>query len=109
MVRATYAEVKKLFGGNYPGSWDDTSVGNLCAMVDDELDAFEISTSDASAIELANLYVYRRIIHAQWAHGDMTRPEPVIWTKAMQELKDKLSDEGTYEFATTVDTVDEDG
>ena len=109
MVRATYAEVKKLFGGNYPGSWDDTSVGNLCAIVDDELDVYELSTSDDSAVDLANMLVYRRIIHAQWAHSDMSKPEPVVWDKSMTEWLNRLSDEGTYEFATTADTVDEDG
>ena len=110
MVRATYGEVYKLFGGaSWPAGWSDANVTNLCAIVDDELDEYELSASDQGAVTLANMIVYRRILHAVWALGPMTTPEPRIWTQDLLDLRNRLSDEGTYEFMTTIDTVDEDG
>jgi hypothetical protein len=109
MVRATAAEVIKLNGGNYLAGWDATSVGNLCAIVEEELDEYEIAATGSGPVTLANMLVHRRMINANWAAGPMTAPEPVVWTKDLIELKNRLQSEGTYIYATTVDMVsDED-
>ena len=110
MVRATAAEVVKLFGNTYPPGWTSTTVGYICDIVDDELDEYELSTSDQGAITLANLVVYRRVIHSQWASagGILTgMNEPKIWTQDLIDLRDRLADEGTHEFFAPVDTVND--
>jgi len=110
MVRATATVVKRMFGDAYPPGWTATTVGYWCDYVDDELDEYELSTSSAGAINLANLLVYRRVEHAIWmsAGGPMTgQQEPKIWTEDLLELRRRLADEGTYEFVTVVDTVND--
>ena len=110
MVRATAAEVVKLFGNTYPAGWDATTVGYLCAIVDDELDEYGLSASDQGAVTLANYLVYRRIIHATWAAAGgilSGQNEPKVWTDDLVELKNRLAEHGTYEFVASVDTVND--
>ena len=110
MVRATAAEVVKLFGNTYPPGWTATTVGYICDSVDDELDEYELSTSDQGAIALANQLVYRRVIHAIWAAagGILTgHNEPKVWSQDLIDWRDRLADEETYEFVASVDTVND--
>ena len=92
--RATVAEVKKMWGGTLPANWTtEADVTNLCGQVDEEVDSktypVVLSTSDATVAQLCNEVVYRRMIHANWAHrGGPPAEEPVIWT---QDLLDRLA------------------
>ena len=101
MVRATVGEVKKLFGGTLPPNWTtEDNVTNLCAQVDAELDALTypdtISTTSAAALQLANEIVYRRMIHANWAHAGATTEEPRIWTRDLITRLTRLSKDATF-------------
>ena len=98
--------------GTYPGSWDATTVGNLCTQTDAELDGMSspdtLSTTDTSVVYLANLITYRKVIHANWASGDTSKPEPVVWNPEVTRLFDNLMNE-TFAWVKVVDTVsDED-
>lgn len=108
MVRATVAEVKKLFGGTLPPNWStEANVTNLCGQVDYELEGkaapHSLSSTDTAVVQLANELVYRRMIHADWAHGGghvSGMPEPVIWTREMLERFDRILTDSSYKGAT---------
>ena len=113
MVRATATAVSKVWGYSgtvFPPGWTATTVGYICDAVDDELDEYELSSSDAGAVALANQLVYRRMIHVNWAQagGPMSgTPEPVVWSKDLIDWRDRLDEHGTYEFVAVVDTVND--
>lgn len=111
MVRATAAEVVKLFGGSYPAGWDATSVGNICTQVDEEIDAkaqpSSLSTSDTQVVFFANMLTYRRVIHGIWASSDQSTPEPVVWTQELYEWFDRLLTDTTHDAITTVKMQDD--
>jgi hypothetical protein len=115
MVRASATEVLKLFGAAYPPGWDATRVGNICTMVDAELDAMTypdtLSLTDTKVIQLCNLLTYRRILHSIWARAGGSAsgtPEPVVWSTDLVEMLSRLKSE-TYSWFKTVDMIsDED-
>jgi hypothetical protein len=111
MVRATATVVSYKFGGDgttFPAGWTATTVGKICDQVDDELDEYGLSASDAGAVELANMLVYRRVIHSNWGSSQpTTMMEPKVWTSDMIDLLNRLSERGTYEFVAVVDTVND--
>jgi len=98
VVRATYAEVKKKFGGVDPNAaWDETAIGNLCTQVDAELDGraspstFGTGTNE---IEFANELVYRKIT----ANLRMFDATPyVVWTQDMRDWFNSLLKSTTYD------------
>jgi len=105
MVRATATVVKRMFGDTFPPGWTATTVGYWCDYTDDELDEYELSTSSAGAVLLANLLTFKRVKNAiKAAAGE---PEETIWTEDLLELRRRLAEEGTYEFVTVVDTVND--
>ena len=107
MVRATAVEVVKLNGNEYWPGWDATKVGYICDYVDDELDEYGIAATGASPVALANMVAYRRVIHGIWsASQPNTDPEPVVWTRTLLEVRDRLSSQdATYDQVASVDTV----
>jgi len=94
MVRATYAEVYKLFGGvTWPAGWTDANVTNLCAQVDAEIDGKASPSTFGTGtnhVLFANMLTYRRILHSVWALGPMTTQEPIVWTTELQEWFEAL-------------------
>jgi hypothetical protein len=107
MVRATAAEVTKLFGGGYPAGWNATNTANLCAIVEEELDEYEIAATGSGPVTLANMLVKNYIVEAVWAMGHMTQPRPVVWTQNLIDLRNRLSSEGDYIGVVAVDMVEE--
>jgi len=116
MVRATAAEVLKLFGGSYPTGLDATSVGNLCDTADYQLDGFargegepSLSTSDTAIISIANAIAARLCMHSLWmqAGGNLSNvPEPAIITPEIENrIKAIIRGGETYTIATAVDMV----
>ena len=89
MVRATAAEVVKKWGGTYPAGWDATSVGNVCAQVDAELDAKALPDTlgtGTNEAEFANEYTFRKINYQRWTTGNMDTPPPARpWDDEMKD------------------------
>jgi len=97
MVRATAAEVLKLFGGSYPPGTDATNIGNLCADADYHMDAYAkkiaydstLSTTDTGVIYAANMTVAQLGMHALWiqAGGVLSGyPQPDILTDEVKMI-----------------------
>jgi len=118
MVRATAAEMLKLFRGTYPPGDDATSFGNFAAQVDAELDVMALpgtlSTTDTNAVALANREAYRMVLHSMWAAagGPLSgAPEPTsLYNKQyynhVQAQVRKIQKGTTYGAVTTIDTID---
>lgn len=122
MVRATAAEMVKLFGlpaATYPPGHDATTFGNYAAQVDAELDmmalpATNLSTTGTKEVALANREAYRFVIHSFWANagGPLSgQPEPMSLynTSYYNHVKRqvlKLIAGSTFGGTTTVDTID---
>lgn len=107
MVRATVAEVKKLWGGTLPANWTtEANVTNLCTQVDCVIDGKTypdtISTTSNPAKQLANEIVYRKMIHSNWAHAGSEGTEPVIWTTDLIDRLEQLSKSATEGTAVYV-------
>ncbi len=97
-----------MFGDTFPPGWTATTVGYWCDYVDDELDEYELSTSSAGAVNLANLLAYRRVVHANWSNSQpSTDPEPKIWTSDLVDLRKRLADEGTFAHFASIDTIED--
>ena len=108
MVRATVAEVKKLYGGTCPPNWADAAVTALCTSIDYHLDGKTapdtLSTTDVNVIQLANELVYRWMNNADWATSGGAsdgRNEPVIWTRDLLDRLQRLSSTSTFKGFTT--------
>ena len=96
MVRATAAEIKKLFLGSWPPGASDTNVGEILAGVDYKLDGYvkkhyevSLSTTDTDVVHIANLLGTRVILRAIWglAGGELSeRPEPALFTEEIKML-----------------------
>ena len=98
MVRATAAEIKKLFHGSWPSGADDTSVGNLLAGIDYKLDGFvkkyyeaALSTTDTTVIHIANMLGKQEVLRGLWANaGGAANPElgaePALFTQEIIDL-----------------------
>ena len=103
MVRATVAEVKKLFGGTLPANWTtEANVTNLCAQVDAVINGKTypntLSTTDPNVVQLCNELVVRYMMHGNWAHAGgilSGQPEPQIWTKDLEDRLVRLSTDST--------------
>ena len=96
MVRATVAEVKKLFGGTLPANWTtESDVTNLCTQVDAAIDGKSegsVSGSSAAAKQLANELVARYMMWGNWMHaGAPAGEEPVIWNQDMVDRLENLT------------------
>jgi len=117
MVRATAAEVLKLFGGVYPPGHDATSFGNYAAHTDAELDMMALpgalSTTGTNEVALANRECYLIILHSLWASAGGTlsgMPEPISiynprYYKEVKSMVLKLLAGTTYGGTTTIDMV----
>lgn len=70
MARATYEDVLKRTAGNYPGSWDQSAVTDLCTRADRIIDSYTspqtISETSDEAVEIAVDVVMRLM-----AQGEM--------------------------------------
>jgi len=118
MVRATAAEMLKLFGGAHPPGHDATTFGNFAAQVDAELDmmalpATNLSTAGTKEVALANREGYRLVLHAIWAAAGGVlcgQQEPLSLYNAqyydhVKKQVLKLLAGSTYGGTTTVDMI----
>jgi len=118
MVRATAAEMLKLFGGTHPPGHDATSFGDFAAQVDAELDmmalpATNLSTTGTKEVALANREGYRLVLHSLWAAagGSLSgQQEPlslydVRYYNHVKQQVLKLLAGSTYGGTTTVDLI----
>ena len=119
MVRATAAEVLKLFGGVYPPGTDATNIGNLCADADYHMDGYakknyktDLSTTDTSLIYAACMTVAQLGMRIMWyqAGGRLSgQPADPILTDEVKELIDasmSATDEDQAIAGDYVDTSD---
>ena len=114
MVRATAAEILKLFGGVHPPPHDATSFGNLAAQIDTLMDTEALpgvlSTTGTLEVALANRIGFNLVNWSVWglAGGDLSgKPEPVVMTEGIKkEIKQLLMDP-TEDGWTTLDMIDE--
>ena len=98
MVRATAAEIKKLFHGSWPSGATDSSVGDLLAGIDYKLDGFvkkyyeaALSTTDTTVIHIANMLGKQEVLRGLWANaGGAANPdlgaEPALFTQEIVDL-----------------------
>ena len=99
--RATVTAVKIMWGGTLPANWTtEANVTALCGQVDEDIDGKTyptvLSTSAGTVLQLANEVVYRKMIHANWAHrGGTPAEEPVIWTRDLLDRLEQLSRDAT--------------
>lgn len=116
MVRATAAEVLKLFGGVYPPGTDATNIGNLCAKADYHIDGYakkhyktDLSTTDTSIIYAANLTVAQLGMQLMWyqAGGKLSgQSRPPILTDEVKEIIDASMSATDEDHAIVVDAID---
>ena len=114
MVRATAAEILKLFGGVHPPPHDATSFGNLAAQIDTLMDTEALpgvlSATGTNEVALANRIGFNLVNWSVWglAGGDLSgKPEPVVMTEGIKkEIKQLLMDP-TEDGWTTLDMIDE--
>jgi len=118
MVRASAAEILKLFGGTYPPGHDATSFGNFAAQTDAELDMMALpgtlSTTGTNEVALANREAYRFVLHSLWAAAGGTLSgaiEPLslyntAYYKHVQGQVRKLQASTTYGSVAVVDMID---
>lgn len=98
MTRATAAEIKKLFGDNWPGSWSDTSVGGILDGIDYRLDGFvkrhyktTLSTTDTSVVHIANLIGKEIVIDAVNVNSEAVRT-PIFTHEIVTLIEAVISD-----------------
>lgn len=116
MVRATAAEVLKLFGGVYPPGTDVTNIGNLCADMDYHVDGYikkmyntSLSTTDTSVIYVCNMGVAQLGMLILWyqAGGPLSgQPRPPILTDEMKEILDASISATDEDHAFAGDLID---
>ena len=116
MVRATAAEVLKLFGDAYPPGLDATNICNVCAHADYHMDAYakshfesSLSTTDTGVIYAANLTVIQLGLRMIWiqAGGVLSgQPEPPVLTNEVKAIIKANIISQTYGPVTTVDMID---
>lgn len=113
MVRATVAEVKKLFGGTLPANWTtEANVTNLCTQVDAAIDGKvspnSISGSSSAAKQFANELVARYMMWGNWMHaGAPAGEEPMIWNQDMLDRLEQLSTTSTEGTAVYIKMQEE--
>ena len=95
------AAVKIMWGGTLHANWTtEANVTALCGQVDEEVDSktypVVLSTTDATILQLCTEVVYRRMMHANWAHrGGAPAEEPVVWTRDLLDRLAQLSRDAT--------------
>jgi len=120
MVRATAAEILKLFGGIHPPGHDATSFGNFAAQVDAELDMMALpgtlSTTGTNEVALANREGYRFVLHSLWAAAGGVlsgAPEPLslynrqYYNHVRKQVR-RLIASTTYAGVAVIDILDTD-
>ena len=114
MVRATAAEVLKLFNGAYPTGISATTVGDLLAQADYEMDAYTrpstISATDTSGIHIANKIVVNLSIWGLWLHdgGQLSgKEEPEILTQRIKDELDRLKVDTAHDGAVYGEMIDD--
>ena len=115
MVRATAAEMLKLFGGTHPPGHDATSFGNFAAQTDALLDTkalpSSLSTTGTNEVAFANRKAVDLVIWSLWASagGPLSgQPEPAIWTQDDNDQLSQLLHDTTADGFSAVDMIDED-
>jgi muconolactone delta-isomerase len=115
MVRATAAEMLKLFGGTYPPGHDATSFGNFAAQTDAILDTKAIpstlSATGTNEVAFANRVAVNLVLRALWlsAGGILSgQQQPSIWTNDDNDILAQLLADTTAGRYTTIDMIDED-
>lgn len=115
MVRASAAEMLKLFGGTYPPGHDATSFGNLAVYADALIDGYSLPavcpTVGAPIVGVANRIAVHLVQKAMWlsAGGILSGQEPpVIMTKDLKDIIDKVNMDTTADGFWALDTIDED-
>jgi hypothetical protein len=115
VVRASAAEMLKLFGGSYPPPHDATSFGNFAAQADAVLDTFALpaalSTTGTNEVALANRVAANLVLRALWASAGGVlsgKPEPVVLSNDMKDEVRQLLYDSTVDGFTTLDMLDED-
>ena len=118
MVRATAAEMLKLFGGIHPPGHDATSFGNFAAQTDSELDMMALpgtlSAAGTNEVALANREAYRLVLHSLWAAAGGVlsgAPEPLslynrsYYTHVQKQVR-KLQAGTTYSSVAVIDIIE---
>jgi hypothetical protein len=115
MVRATAAEMLKLFGGKYPPPHDATSFADFAAQADAIIDTEALpgvlSATGANEKLLANRLAVNLVLFSMWASGggDLSgNPKPEILTHEMKTHIQQLLMDTTQDGWTTLDMIDED-
>ena len=115
MVRATAAQMLVLYGGKYPPPHDAASFTAIALHADALIDAYclpaTLSTTDTSAIGVANRIAAHMVIKSLWlaAGGELTgKPHPELLHKSMTDLLDKCLMDTTADSFHALDMIDED-
>jgi hypothetical protein len=115
MVRATAAEMLKLFGGIHPAGHDATSFGDFADQADAILDTESLpatlSASGTNEVALANRIACRLVLHSLWmsAGGSLSKDiEPVVLTRQIKAELKQLLHSTTEDGFSTLDMIDED-
>lgn len=116
MVRATAAEVLKLFAGVYPPGTDATNIGNLCSQADYHMDAYakangetSLSTTDTGVVYAANMTVAQLGLRSMWiqAGGPLSGyPEPPVLTNEVKLIIKANIRSSTYGPVAVTDMID---
>ena len=118
MVRATAAEVLKLFGGTYPPGTSAANITDLLTDADYIIDGYvrkhyksSLSTTDMAVIHMANQIVARLGMRILWyqAGGVLSgTPEPEMLTSEMKDIIESMvADTTTDDSTMTLDAIDE--
>jgi len=114
MVRATAAEMVKLFGGVFPPGHDAATFGTFAAQADSILDTLALpatlSTTGTNEISLANRVAVHLVHKSMWfsAGGVLSgTPEPEwIPSEIIEQLR-LLAADTDYDGFATADMIDE--
>ena len=113
MVRATAAEIKKLFLGVWPPRVTDSNVGDILAGIDYKLDGFvkkyykvDLSTTGTDVTHISNMIGKQEILHIMWAHagGYLSRvAEPKIFTDEIVAMIEAVVTDTSEDGATMIE------
>lgn len=114
MVRATAAEIKKLFHGVWPAGATDSSVGDILAGIDYILDGYvkkhyetALSTTDTSVVHISNLMGRQVVLRGVWAMAGGSAnadigAEPEIFTSEIVMLIEAVISDTTRDGVSTL-------
>ena len=115
--RATAAEIKILFGGDWPAGADDTNVAALEPGIDYKLDGYvklvykvTLSTTDTDVIHIANMMGKQVVLDMIWSQAggsasQTTGLQPVIFTEEIKSLIKAVVGSQTYDGLYAGDTI----